>query len=221
MISFGFPKLSFGPSPTILPASIAVEAPKPASGGIAEIFKPKPSGGNVDLSGALAGAGSGAATGAAISGGNPIGAAIGAGVGILDGLFGNKKGAGAATGSGGGLSDAFAAGLSAIGLGGKQQPVNVTQSQSVTQGTSVNVSNILGGKAFGGVDETGNFDTFQAISDVFAIKSAMDASQAGGGEWVAGSAAEIVPTKSSSNLTPLLLIAAGGGLLWLIFGGKK
>lgn len=221
MISLGFPNLNFGPSPRILPASIAVAAPKPASGGIAEIFKPKPSGGNVDLSGALAGAGSGATTGAVVSGGNPIGAAIGAGVGLLTGLFGSKDKGGAATGSSGGLGDAFAAGLSTLGLGGKSTPMNVTQSQSVTQGNSVNVTNVLGGRAFGGVDETGNFDTFQAISDVFAIKSAMDASQSSGGEWVAGGASQIVPTQSGSNLTPLLLIAAGGGLLWLIFGGKK
>lgn len=219
MIGFSLPAFNFGPSPTVLPATIAIDSVKP-SAGLPEIFKPKPSGGIMDLSGALAGAGTGAATGAAVSGGNPIGAAIGAGVGLLDGLFGKKSG-GAATGSGGGLSDAFAAGLGALGIGGgKSGPTNVTQTQSVTQGSSVNVTNILGGRTFGNVDETGNFDTFQAISDVFAIKSAMDANSAGAGLDIGGGAPAIVPQKST-NYTPLILLAAGGGLLLLLFGGKK
>lgn len=217
MIGLTFP--TFGPSPTISPATISLQPDKPASGGLLEIFKPKPSGGSVaDLGSAVTGAGSGAASGAAISGGNPIGAAIGAGVGFLNGLLGSKGGSGSAS-NGGGLTDALAAGLSSLGLGSKTQPQNVTQVQSVTQGTSVNLTNVLGGRAFGNVDESGNFDTFQAISDVFAIKAYQDSARASEASSYVSSAPAVVQDKK--DYTPLLLLAAGAGALYLIFGRKK
>lgn len=171
----------------------------------------------VDLGAAISGAGQGAGTGAVVSGGNPIGAAIGAGVGLIDGLFGAKPASGS---SGGGLTDALKLGLGSI-FGGKSPTPNITtQTQAVDQNTSVNVSNVLGGRSFGNVDEAGNFDTFQALADVFAIKDAMEKSNSSAVPSYMTPA--ILQESKKFDFKPLLL--AGGVLAAAYFltkGGKK
>lgn len=170
----------------------------------------------MDLGNVVSGAGQGAATGAAVSGGNPIGAAIGAGVGFIDSIFGAKP----ASGGGGGLTDALKLGLGSI-FGGKPSTPNITtQTQAVDQNTSVNVSNVLGGRSFGNVDDAGNFDTFQALADVFAIKDAMEKSNSSAAPSYTTPA--ILQEAKKFDFKPLLL--AGGALAAVYFltkGGKK
>gem|GEM_PF-2922914 len=150
--------------------------------------------------------------------------AVGIGAGIVDGL---GKIAGIAAGPIGGLADAFAKGLGSLGIpglgGGSSGPTNVTQSQNVSQATDVTVTNVLGGRAFGGgVDEAGNFDVFQTISDVFAIKAAQDAQAAGSVSEGSISTPQIpVTAKKPFNWTTILLIGGAGLGAYLLLNKNK
>lgn len=169
---------------------------------IAPTYKSAPGGGaNVgfDAGSAIGGAGQGAVVGGSVGG--PIGAGIGAGIGLLSG-FGKPS----STGKGSGLTDAFAAGLGSLGLpGGGKSAAPVSQTQVVDQNTSVNVSNVLGGKTFGGVTESGDFDTFQAISDVFKIRDAMSQN---GQVAVASTTPAGILGEAPKDYRPLILIGA-------------
>lgn len=176
------------------------------------------------LTGALQGAGSGAATGTAVNPG--WGTAIGGVLGGIAGLFPKKgaaapagstaEGLAAPSGSVGTLLGALGAGLSTIPFTRNEQ-TNV-QTQTVNQDNAVNVSNIIGGRPFGGVDtETGEFDIFQTMADVFAIREAQKASIIAG---PAAGAAAGAAKEEGQNISGLLLLAGGALLLVYFLTGK-
>lgn len=170
-----------------------------------------------NLGGAVSGAGNGAITGGSFGGG--WGALIGGVVGGIGGLFSKKPAqetSPAAVLPAGGsampsLTDALSLGLGSLGRS-RGAPVNVNQSQNVDQATNINLTNIIGGREFGGTDlETGDFDVFKTISDVFAIQDAMKAAQVSGttantGAVTAANAPATAAAKS--NLTNYLVIGA-------------
>ena len=180
--------------------------------------QPKASKDMANWDGAINGGVSGASAGGSVGGG--YGAAIGGVVGAVAGLFSKKQPAQAGSSSspisglmpssGGGsgmpsLTDAFTLGLGSIG---RSAPVTVTQTQSNNQNTSVNVSNVLGGQPFGGLNaETGGFDTLQLLGDVFAIRDAQAAQNAAAGGVVSGAGFTV---QSAPTVSPLLILAVGG-----------
>lgn len=171
------------------------------------------------LGGAVSGAGNGAITGGSVGGG--WGALIGGVVGGVAGLFSKKPAAqesspAAALPAGGSsmpsLTDALTFGLGSLGRS-QGAPVNVNQTQNVGQDTNINLTNIIGGREFGGTDlATGDFDVFKTISDVFAIQDAMKAAQqtTGGATSTGSVTAANAPAVASakSNLTNYLVIGA-------------
>jgi len=180
---------------------------------IAPTYKPAPGGGATVAKFEKGGAGKGAAAGAAqgFMVGGPVGAGIGAGIGALFGGLSKPS----STGKGSGLTDAFAEGLGSLGIPGigGSQPMQVTQTQAVDQTTNVNVSNVLGGRTFGGVTESGDFDTFQAISDVFKIRDAMNQS---GQPAVASTTPAEILNQAAQDYRPYILIGAAALAFFLI-----
>lgn len=217
MISLGLPALSsfsspssFNIFPTFEPAGFGTGA------GITNSFT---KGRDMDWGAAGSGALQGGTAGSA---GGPIGAGIGAGVGFLQGLLSPSK---TATGSGmPSLTDALTLGMGSLFGGGKggATPLQVSQSQSNNQMTSVNVTNILGGQPFaGGVSADGSFDTLQALSDVFKIRDAMAAASVSGASGISGGAPVSSVQSSGSNMMPIILIAGAVGAAFLIFRKGK
>lgn len=202
-------------------------------GDLARVTAPQPAiytrGNDVaNLGGAVSGAGNGAITGGSFGGG--WGALIGGVVGGIGGLFSKKPAQETSPASvlpaGGSsmpsLTDALSFGLGSLGRT-QGAPVNVNQSQNVAQDTNINLTNIIGGREFGGTDlTTGDFDVFKTISDVFAIQDAMKAAQTSGGTVNTGAvtAANAPATAAAkSNLTNYLFI--GGLVLAGIYLFKK
>lgn len=171
----------------------------------------------MDWGAILGGGASGAGAGLALGG--PVGAGVGAGIGAISSLFGNPSTSG---GSNGGLLDAFSAGLKSIGIpigGSSSTPQTIVQEQNVSQGTSVNVSNVLGGQPFGSVDAEGNFDIFQAIADVYKIKDAQNTLT--DQPVVTGGGALDLMQPATKNYLPLVLgIAALAAVFLLTKKGK-
>lgn len=169
----------------------------------------------MDWGSIFGGAAQGAGGGLALGG--PVGAGIGAGIGAISGLFGAPSSSGS-----GGLLDAFGAGLKSIGIpgiGGGSSSQPVVQTQSVSQGTSVNVSNVLGGQPFGGVADDGSFDIFQAIADVYKIQDAQAAQN--NTPVVTGGGALDLMQPAPKNYLPLVLgVAALAALFLLTKKGK-
>lgn len=166
--------------------------------GFAPIFIPGPS----DAPGNTGGGGGleGAILGTALT---PV---LGPLAPIAGSLFGGLFGGGKPKGSNDGLLGAFNSGLGSL-FGSKSSAV-ANQSVSTTQATSVNVENVLGGRKFGNYDsETGDFDTFQAIADVFQIKSAQDMTLGPTSTTQAPQTQE--QAKKPINFTPLIVV---GGL---------
>lgn len=181
----------------------------------------------VNAGGAATGAASGAVAGTTVMPG--WGTLIGGVIGGIAGLFTPKSSQAApATGTTAGLASpstgasgmpsllgALGSGLSSIPFLPSSNTQTNTQMQSVTQSNSMNVQNVLGGSAFGGVDPaTGNFDIFKTISDVFQIRDAQAAQVTSGGGVV--SAAGVTTNEGAPNYIPMILLAAGGvGLLYI------
>lgn len=172
------------------------------SGGL---FIPGPSGGS-------GGSAAGTAAGLALT---PI---LGPLAPLAGGFLGGLLGGGSPSGSPGGLGDALNAGLGSL-FGSKSSASNTSnQTVETAQSTNVNVQNVLGSRNFGNYDPTtGEFDTFQALSDIFAIKTAQDQARlATGGGSAAAPAAE---AKKPLNFIPL--IVAGGLALAFYLTRKK
>jgi len=90
---------------------------------------------------------------------------------FLGGLLGGGGKAARPGGSNAGLGGALQSGIGS--LFGSSSSNESNQVVNTDQGTSVTVSNVLGGRPFGNFNQaTGEFDEFQALSDVFAIKEA-------------------------------------------------
>ena len=175
------------------------------------IFIPGPTdapGNTGDGAGSLAGAGVGAALTPILG---PLAAPIG---GFLGGLFGGGR----PGGSNGGLQDALQSGIGS--LFGSSSSSRSVQEVNTTQYTGVNVENVLGGRKFGNYnEETGDFETFQAISDVFAIKAAQDQARLASSASVPAGTQSQTNTAKPLNFTPL--IVAGGLALALILLRRK
>lgn len=121
-----------------------------------------------------------------------------------------------------GLGDALTLGLGSLFGGGKSTaaPMVVSQTQNVNQATQVDVQNVLGGQPFGGgVAADGSFDVFKALGDVFKIRDAMAAAQAG--DTVVAGTSTVPTATAKTNWTPILLIGGGALALVLLMGRKK
>lgn len=122
------------------------------------------------------------------------------------------------------LSSALQAGLSSLGTpspmggGSSAGPSTVVQSQNVSQSSPVSVTNILGREFAGGVSQTGDFDVFTAISDVFKIR---DAQIAANTPQVTGGVPLSFQSSSGMNWTPILIIGGGIALLALLMKKGK
>lgn len=169
--------------------------------GYGDIFIPGPSGGSA----------AGTAAGLALT---PV---LGPFAPLAGGFLGGLIGGGKPSGSSGGLGDALNAGLGSL-FGSSSKSSNVSnQSVSTDQSTAVNVQNVLGERKFGNYDEaTGEFDTFQAISDVFAIKTAQD--QARLAMPATQTAAPAAASSKPLNFLPLII---AGGLAVVFYLSKK
>lgn len=169
-----------------------------------DIFIPGPSGGS-------AGSAAGSAAGLALT---PV---LGPLAPIAGGFLGGLLGGGSPSGSPGGLGEALNAGLGSL-FGSKSSASNTSnQTVETAQSTNVNVQNVLGSRNFGNYDpSTGEFDTFQALSDIFAIKAAQDQARPATGGSTAAPAAE---AKKPLNFIPL--IVAGGLALAFYLTRKK
>lgn len=131
---------------------------------------------------------------------------------IAGGLLGGLLGGGKPSGSNGGLNGALTSGLGS--LFGSKSSSSAVQTVNVGQSTDVNVSNVLGGRSFGNYDtETGDFDTFQALSDIYAIKAAQD--QARLANTPTASATVEAKQTTPLNWMPLILVGALAGVLIL------
>lgn len=140
--------------------------------------------------------------------------------GALGSLFGG--GGAKAGGDNGGLQSALTSGVGSLFPGGGKSTSSSVTNQTVTtnQGTSVNVQNILGGRPFGNYNaETGDFDTFQALSDVFAIKSAQDQARLAGSvieNAVKAQNSTTPTTKKPLNFLPLIVVGGTAAAFFLL-----
>jgi len=132
---------------------------------------------------------------------------------FLGGLFGKATPGGGAKG----LGDALSTGIGS--LFGSSKASNVSnQTQNVGQSTDVNVENVLGGRKFGNFDETtGQFDEYQAIADVYAIKAAQDQARLASSASQPASAAV---TKTPLNFLPLIVVGGAAAAFFLLRGRK-